>query len=242
MSDDAEYEDDTEIEGTAEAGTPLRRLMERLMDAAPSAPTKPTVDRHGNPTKWSIDRLDGRERVYSYFAAFMAALFAILVYVVESGNKNFHVKKGQFTPDTILIVGLACAVALIVTTYLGRRALVGFVALFTFLGFSNSSFFVGLPFLLLAVWLLYRSYKVQKEVTARIKASRTSDTSGSPAARPSRADAAAARRAGGRTSGRSKGPAVPEGNKRFTPKKPVRPAPPPPKPSWRERRSADASD
>lgn len=250
MSDTDEYDTDEDDEAPA----PRRRLMERLMDAAPSAPAKPGLDRRGNPTKWSIDRVDPRERVYCYFAGFVAAFFSVLIYVVESDNQHFHVKKGQFTPITTLLVGLVCAVALIGTTYLGRRALVGFVALFTFLGFSNSDFVVGLPFLLLAFWLLFRSYKVQKEITARIKSERAaggSATSGAtgasgarePAApRPSRAEAAAARRSGTRTGGRSKAPAAPTGNKRYTPKAPTRPAPPPPKPSWRERRSAKATD
>ena len=121
-------------------------------------------------------------------------------------------KKGQFTPETTLIVGLVCAVALLLTTYLGRRALVGFVALFTFLGFSNSDFVVGLPFLLLAVWLLYRSYKVQKEVTARIKAERAAGpATAATAARPSRAEAAAARRAGGRSARQDEGTGRPRG-------------------------------
>ncbi len=239
MSDYDEFDDDPEA---ADAPTPKRSLMERLMDAAPAAPAKPSLDRNGNPTKWSIDRLDGRERVYSYISSFMAAFFAVFLYFSETDNAHFHVKKGQFTPQTTLIVGVVCAIALLVTTYLGRRALVGFVALFTFLGFSNTDFVAGLPFLLLAVWLLYRSYKIQKEVTARIKSERAAGPSIAATARPSRAEAAADRRAGGRSGGRKKGPAVPEGNKRYTPKKPVRPAPPPPKPSRRERRAAEATD
>jgi hypothetical protein len=227
--------------GNDGAPSSRRRLMDRLMDAAPSAPARPGLDRNGNPTKWSIDRIDSRERVYCYLAGFMAAFFAVLIYVVESNNTHFHLKKGQFTPLTTLAVGLVCAVLLVGTTYLGRRALVGFVALFTFLGFSNSDFRVGLPFLLLAAWLLYRSFKVQKEITARIKADRPP---GAKAATPSqsRADAVAVRRAGGRTGGRSKGPAVPQGNKRYTPKAATRPSPPPSKPSWRERRAAKAAD
>jgi hypothetical protein len=242
MSDHDDYDEfDDEPEADDQPAT-KRRLMERLMDAAPAAPAKATLDRNGNPTKWSIDRLDGRERVYSYIAAFMAAFFALFTYFAEADNANFHIKKGQFTPQTTLIVGVVCAIALFATAYLGRRALVGFVALFTFLGFSNTDFVIGLPFLLLAAWLLYRSYKVQKEVTARIKSERAAGPSESPSARPSRTEAAADRRAGTRAGGRKKGPGGPEANKRYTPKKPVRPPPPPPKPSWRERRAEKASD
>ena len=235
----------TQPEGSdedADAPAPKRSLMERLMDAAPTAPAKPSLDRNGNPTKWAIDRLDGRERVYSYLSGFLAIFFAVLLYVSETSNHHFHLKKDQFTPDTTLVVGIVCAAALVLTTYLGRRALVGFVALFTFLGFQSSAIVVGLPFLLLAVWLLYRSYKVQKEVTARIRADKAGGTTEPAAPRPSRAEAAAARRAGGRTSGKSKAPKGPEGNKRYTPKKPAPPPIPVAKPSWRERRATKASD
>jgi hypothetical protein len=163
LDTDMQHHDaDKDESGDAGTASSRRRLMDRLMDAAPSAPARPGLDRNGNPTKWSIDRLDSRERVYCYLASLMAAFFAVLIYVVESNNTHFHVKKGQFTPITTLVVGLVCAVLLVGTTYLGRRALVGFVALFTFLGFSNSDFVVGLPFLLLAAWLLYRSFRSKR--------------------------------------------------------------------------------
>ena len=235
--DSVEPEDEPETDGDAPA--PKRSVMAILMDAAPSAPAKPRLDKNGNPTKWSIDRLDARERVYCYLASFVAAFLAVLVYVTETGNKHLHLQKNQFTPQTILVVGMVAAVLLAGSTYLGRRALVGFVALFTFLAFSGATLIVGLPFLILAGWLLYRSYKVQKDITARIRADREAKD-GSPAAsrqpRQSRAEMAAARRAD-RVGGRKKGPAGPQGNKRFTPKVPTRPAPPPPKPSWIERRA-----
>ncbi|MGH9097848.1 MAG: hypothetical protein ACRDWB_10525, partial [Acidimicrobiales bacterium] len=90
--------------------------------------------------------------------------------------------------------------------------------------------------------LLYRSYKIQKETTAKLR-----EAGGGPRARPSPATrskaarpvaparpttVAEARRA------RSKKSSAPVGNKRYTPK---RPTPPPPKPSRRERKAA-ASD
>ena len=48
--------------------------------------------------------------------------------------------------------------------------------------------------------------------------------------------------AGARTAARKKAPPGPEGNKRYTPKKPAPKPIPAPKPSWRERRAAKASD
>ena len=111
------------------------------------------------------------------------------------------------------------------------------MALFTFLIFGTSTIFLGLPFLALAVWLLYRSYKIQKEAAAKLRAdtvaghARAGDQAGRLRAGPSV----------GRVRGsRKKGPGRrPEANKRYTPK---RPPPPAPKPSRRERKAAEAAD
>jgi len=234
---------DADDEGEA-APVPEGRMarLERML-----APKPPPDDGPGKKrtTKWSIDRLDNRERVYGYGAALAAVFFAVLVYVVETNDKHLKLTKGQFTPTTTLIVGLVGAAALVVATYIGRRALVGFVALFVFLGFSNSDFIVGLPFLILAAWLLYRSYKVQKEATAKLRADKAAGVGGAAAdtpARGPRASAASGREAAQTRAQRKKGPTGPEPNKRYTPKKPT-PAPvPEPKPSWRERRAAKTSD
>ena len=238
--------DDTEPEGTDEdtgAPAPKRSLLERVLSAQPAAPTKPSVDRNGNPTKWSIDRLDSRERLFCFAAAAMAVVFSVLIYVGESHAKHPVHGKQSLSPATGLLLGLASGVALAVTTRIGRRALVGFVALFAFLSFGTTSSIVGLPFLVLAVWLLFRSYKIQKEATAKLRTDRAAGKTPAPATtRTSRAEAVAARRAAGRPPGRSKKPAAPEGNKRYTPKRPTPPPPPTPKPSWRERRAAKASD
>ncbi len=227
-----------------EAPSKLSRLERLLSPSPPPPPT--TTDGKGVPTKWAIDRLDGRERLYGYLSGLAAAFFAVLIYVAETHEKHFSLKKGQVTPETALIVGLASAVLLVVTTRIGRRALVGFVALFTFLGFENSDFVIGLPFLVLAAWLLYRSYKVQKEASAKVRADREAGIT-SAHDRPGRTPRSAAssgRTAADARSARKKGPPVPEGNKRYTPKKapPRTPPPPPPKPSWRERRAAKTSD
>ena len=109
-------------------------------------------------------------------------------------------------------------------------------------GFENSALVIGFPFLVLAGWLLYRSYKVQKEATARLRAER-SDGRRATAARTPRAAAASGKSAAeARSAARKKAPAGPEGNKRYTPKKPAPKPVPAPKPSWRERRAAKASD
>jgi hypothetical protein len=219
--------------------------LERMLAPKPAVP--PTRGRKGgNPTKWSIDRLDARESLYCYAASVIALVFSVLIFVSED-KKNFHPVKGQLSPTTGLIIGLTSAVLLAVTTRIGRRALVGFVALFAFLGFNGSGGFIGFPFLVLAGWLLYRSYKVQKEATAKLREERaagggTAGGSDRPV-RPAKGAAAAGRsRADARRAGRAKGPSTPEGNKRYTPKKPAPKPIPQSKPSWRERRAAKASD
>ena len=245
-TDGYEYEegDDEEV---AEATSAPRRegpmvRLERLLAPKPPPPPKPGAK--GRSTKWSIDRIDARERVYCYGASLVAVFFAVLVYVVETNDHHLKLSKGQFTPTTTLLVGVAGGVLLAVTTYIGRRALVGFMALFVFLGFSNSDFIVGLPFLILAAWLLYRSYKVQKEATAKLRADRAAGGTAEEGrtGRTPRTAASGKAAAEARAARRKKGPAVPAGNKRYTPKKPTPPPPPTPKQSRRERRAAEAAD
>jgi hypothetical protein len=200
-------------------------------------------------TKKAVERLDDKERRFSLAGSFAALLLSLAVYLLETQDK-VHFSKNTDAPITALLLGLGCGVLLLVSTLWGRRAPVGFVALLTFLVFGTTSFALGLPFLALAGWLLYRSYKIQKEATALAReargategrggagtsrttttargAARASSTSTSPA-KPSTA--------GSRSSAKS---ARPEPNKRFTPK---RPPPSAPKPSRRERKAAQASD
>lgn len=189
-------------------------------------------------TKWAIDRLDEREKRFSFAAAGMAALFGVAIYLTETRSRNFRLAKGQLTPQTTLIVGLIAAVLLTAATIVGRRAPVGFVALFTGAAFGGTFLFLGLPFFALAVWVLYRSYKIQKQTAGAIRATggtsgpRSSTASTSTSARSPSSTRLPAN--SGRRGGRSKGPPGPTGNKRYTPK---RPAPPKPKPSRRERKT-----
>jgi hypothetical protein len=201
-----------------------------------SSPTAPRTS--GTPTKKAIERLDERERRLSFAAAGGSVLFGVLIYVLDTNNKNFRLQKGQITPQTTLVLGVAFAVLLVAATVYGRRAPVGFVALFVFLMFGTTSFFLGAPFLALAAWLLYRSYKIQRDSAATARAARLEQsTSPTRTTRPGPATNKSSRSAS--KSSRTKGPAMPEANKRYTPK---RPPPPAPKPSRRERKAAQSSD
>jgi hypothetical protein len=182
--------------------------------------------------KRQIDRLDPREKRFSSIGAGAAVLFGLGVYLVQTRNPKFRLAKGQITPQTTLVLGIGCGVLLVVATLVDRRAAVGFVSLLTFLAFGTTDFALGVPFLVLAGWLLYRSYKLQKEATANLRAANAAARDTAPASRGTPAKPAPAKARAG-TPGRT------EPNKRFTPK---RPPPPAPKPSRRDRKAASAPD
>jgi hypothetical protein len=208
----------------------------RNSERAPSASNNGR-GRSDVPTKWAVDRLDERERRFSFLAAGGALLFGVIIYVAETQNAHFRLAKNQLTPQTTLIVGLVAAGLLVATTLIGRRALVGFVALFAGIAFTNSFFALALPFLGFAFWLLWRSYKVQRQASIDLRQARAvAVNTKSPATTRS---PAGSKRATGPSKSAGKGPTKPQANKRYTPKAaPV----PPPKLSRRDRKAANASD
>jgi hypothetical protein len=207
--------------------TGRRSLGDRVRAGAAARP-QPARTPSGRPVsaKRRIEGLEPRERQICFAAGALSLAMGVIIYAVETGNKHFRLSKDQLTPQTTLILGIIFAVVILAATWVGRRAPIGFVGLFAFLGFGLP---YGLPFLALAVWLLYRSYRFQKEAAATAKADRAAQ-SGPPdrGARGGSAPTAGSRR------GAPNGPSTPEANKRFTPK---RPPPPPPKPSRRERKA-----
>jgi len=239
MADRTPDEDQSDVDdgavGQASGRQPKAKVsrFERMRSSVQSANSTPET--RDMSTKWQIDRLDEREKRFSFAAAGGALLFGVLIYLLETQNASFRLSKSQVTPQTTLVLGFVCAGLLVVTTIIGRRAPVGFVALFTFLAYGTSAYFLGAPFLFLAVWLLYRSYKFQREAAANLRAANAEAAKAKPSV--TRAAVTSAR-ASQRTT-RSKGPATPEANKRYTPK---RPPPPAPKPSRRDRKAAKTSD
>jgi hypothetical protein len=192
-------------------------------------------------TRARIEGLEPRERLFSFAGAGLAVVVGLIIYLVETNDRHFRVGKGQLTPQTTLVLSLVFGALLGVATLFGRRAPIGFVSLFAFLGFGLPW---GLPFLVLAVWLLYRSYRLQKEATALAKAARSSQAaqtstvprSTSPATPGSKRPPVGQ---GPRRSARAKTSNAPEPNKRYTPK---RLPPPAPKPSRRDRKAAKTTE
>ena len=196
-------------------------------------------------TKRAVERLDGRERRFSFIAAAASLIFSVTIYIVDTSNKHFRLSKGQLTPQTTLILGIVFAVLIAAATWYGRRAPVGFVVLFTALAFQAYSLVIALPFLGLAGWLLYRSYKIQKESAGVARAARAEATASRTADRgttKSRAPSGSGRATAATKKGKATGPATPEANKRYTPKRPPPPPIPAPKPSRRQRKAAEAAD
>ena len=235
-----EYDDGFDDEPAGSA--PVRRSIgDRVRAGAQSRSTGRTGSTNRpaptGSTKQIVERLDDRERLLCFAASALAVVAGVLIYVVETENKHFRLKKGELTPQTTLIIGLIVGALLLGSTLLGRRAPVGFVALFGFLAFGTQ-YFAGIPFLVLAVWLLVRSYKFQKEAAATRKASMAAGGT-STRAGPRGTGASSGSAKSGAARSPSKGPTAAEANKRYTPK---RPAPPPPKPSRRDRKAAQASD
>ena len=126
--------------------------------------------------------LNDRERLFSFAAAVVAAGFGIAIYVSETSNKNFRLAKGELTPQTMLLIGLAAAALLVVATLVGRRAPVGFLVSSPGRLLPTNSFVLALPFWALAFWLLYRMS--QPEPAAAETQELRAERAGSKHARP----------------------------------------------------------
>ena len=245
MATPTRHEDPDDDSGDDSAFTERAPVKPTLLDRLRAGPQSSNTASTASPrtVKRVIERLDDRERWICFAASGLAVLTGVLIYVVETENKSFRLRKGELTPQTSLIIGLITGALLLVSTLIGRRAPVGFVSLFVFLAFGTQ-YLAGIPFLVLAVWLLYRSYKYQKEAAANRRAAMAT---GPPATGSSRARGSTGRAATtaagtssrGATRPPKKGPATPEANKRYTPKQAP---PPPPKPSRRERKAGQASE
>jgi hypothetical protein len=233
-TDDHDHEQGDDAVPAADHPTPPPPgLLERAMAGVRSAGSRPATNAVS--TKRKIEGLDAREKRYSLIGAFASFAFGVAVYFEETTDHHFRLAKGQLTPQTTLLLGILFGVLLVVATVVGRRALIGFVALFAFLAFSASDFVLGLPFLVLAAWLLYRSYTIQRKASAEQRSNRSARTSNPPPAK--RGTASSAKSAARRD--RSAVQRPPEANKRYTPKRPPAPAP---KPSRRDRKAAQTSD
>lgn len=165
--------------------------------------------------KAAVYQLDSRERLAGFAGAALAAVGFCAIWIPHLGA---HATKasGALTPDTDLLIGLVMAAALAGATALGRRALVGFVALFIGLGGPwNSYLLAQIPFLALAGWLLMRASRISSEAR---RAAQAGKEAGNSRGRRSDKEDGRGRKKGDQPAGRRR----PEASKRYTPPKPPR--------------------
>ena len=237
--DDSWSENDEEEDGESNHPVTTSGWKEKLITPGGRSAAR-LSGQSGASAKGAIEKLDQRERRLSFAAGGAALLFGILIYVVENHDKA-HLNKSPDAPATTLVLGLVCGGLLLGATFLGRRAPVGFVALFAFLIFGTSSILLGAPFLALAVWLLYRSYRIQREASAKLRSGALGDRGAvriHPDSRPLDRVLGADLEAGSQGAGQE-GPRHTRGQQALHPQAPP---PPAPKPSRRERKTSQASD
>jgi hypothetical protein len=120
-----------------------------------------------------------------------------------------------------LVLMLVFALALLVTTRIGRRAPLGFAAVMTGLAYETQVGLLGIPFLFAGGWLLIRAWRVQRHGSTKRPGIGSSNgaraangSSRAPSARSSKKNEKA-------------GPVKPAASKRYTPKAPTKKRPTP---------------
>jgi hypothetical protein len=176
-----------------------------------------------------IKRIDDREKTYALWAAALGFVLDIVITVKTLvDNPPLH-HKGHSDTTMIVVYGavglvLACVVAL--ATWKRRRSFVAFSLLF--LG-TTMGFPLALAFWALALWMIFRVMKWQKELAALTKgqAPRRAEARGStrPVSGAARTTPPTATpvRTRGRRNAKQPEPAGPSQSKRYTPPNTVRP-------------------
>jgi hypothetical protein len=230
--------------------TPAPTLGARFKDAmlkpkpepprAPGAkaPTKddPYPEKSSAELRQWIKTLDDQERLFTLLAAPLAAALTIVSMVVGLEHSRTttttthtahaaHAATTTTSPETVVILGvvsLVFAIAVLVSGLLRRRSFAIFSLLFVGFGVESGLGILGiLPFWGLALWMFFRSSKMQRALTTR------GDHPRQVRARERRAAGRTSGAGGGRTAtaaGRAgRRPAASAGStpsKRYTPPKP----------------------
>jgi hypothetical protein len=176
-----------------------------------------------------IKRIDDREKTYALWAAALGFVLDIVITArTLADNPPLH-HKGHTDTTMIVVygaVGLVLAGVVALATWKRRRSFVAFSLLF--LG-TTMGFPLALAFWALALWMIFRVMKWQKELAAMTKGQATGRTEvRSPATSASGAvRSTPPTRTPVRTRGRRKSkqpePAGPSQSKRYTPPNTVRP-------------------
>jgi hypothetical protein len=165
-------------------------------------------------------RLQPKERQLGFAASAYAAVILIALWAPHIGG---HVAKGSYPPTLGLIGGLLAALAVLASTFYGRRYILGVVSILTVLAFPGTAFVYALPLWGFGGWLMF---KASRETSQARRALRTAGGQGGASARDRVAGAA---RAGARDARQGSGSKEAESNasgkslpasKRYTPPRP----------------------
>ena len=156
------------------------------------------------------------------FAA--SAYAAVILIALWAPHIGGHVAKGSYPPTLGLIGGLLAALAVLASTFYGRRYILGVVSILTVLAFPGTAFVYALPLWGFGGWLMF---KASRETSQARRAQRAAGGQGAGTARDrvagaARAGARDARQGSGRkeTDVDAGGKALPQASKRYTPPRP----------------------
>jgi len=173
-----------------------------------------------------VKRLDDKERKLALIAVPLGIVLAAVTTTITVLHDPAVHHKGYENPSLIITDGLITgvfALGVFAAAWYRRRSFTSFALLF--LGYSLGLVGVGIPFLFLGGYLLFRMYKVQKVLTARGVNTRTRDPKRRPADRTSTTTTRQART----RKDTSNSVGRPQQSKRYTPPKPPPKRPPAPK-------------
>jgi hypothetical protein len=166
-------------------------------------------------------RLQPKERQLGFAASAYAAVILVALWAPHIGG---HVAKGSYPPTLGLIGGLLAALAVLASTFYGRRYILGVVSILTVLAFPGTAFVYALPLWGFGGWLMF---KASRETSQARRAQRAAGGQGSASARDrvagaARAGARDARQGSGRKEADvdASGRALPQPSKRYTPPRP----------------------
>jgi hypothetical protein len=225
--------------GPAQRPSRSRDAFVKAPQTGKNAPkADPTANMSNDELINMVKRVDDRERFYALFAGPLGAAIAIILTV-----KNYHLNpavghKGHVNPDYILLEGFVSVVLggiVVLAALWRRRSFVGYTLFF----FGVTVLPYGILFCGLGGWMIWRTLRYQKALTAR---GVTPRGGGTRASRPSTQSPRAAARAGStdarertrmrraeaherRRTKKSPEPTGPPPSKRYTPPKPTRPRP-----------------
>ena len=173
-------------------------------------------------------KLDDKERLLTFIASPLGAVLAlVLTFITLSHNPALH-HTGHEASSVIVTdgaIGVGFSIIVAVMAWFRRRSLTAFSLLF--LGYSLGLIGIGIPFLFLGGYLLFRAWRIQKVLTSRGVSTRPPSRRGA-AARSSASDPKARRDPkGSATAGKTTRPTA---SKRYTPPKPPPKRPPVAKP------------